>query len=334
MRSLLEKLTAIPGPPGYEKRVRSAIQAEIEKFADDINIDGLGNLVALKRSLSSDSKKVLLITHMDEIGFIVTNRDKSGYARFTNLGMANPTGCPGQKVEFMDGNKGLIGSAPDLKNENSLKMDDMYIDFGMMDRSKVPVNVGDIAVFAPSFVDIGDCLVSKALDGRVGAAIVIEILRRIDNSPYEISIIFSAQKQVGLRGSTAVAIDNIPDIAIAIDVTPEIAHPDQASSGVKLGNGPGILLKSGRYFPHAYVKNTLESAAAHANIAYQYIIREKDESEAAVIQTSYAGINAGGLCVPCRYHHSAVEMVNMTDISNTVELLYTVLMEPNLLNES
>lgn len=334
MRLLLEKLTSIPGPPGYEKRIRSAIHAEIEKFTDNISIDGLGNLVAHKRSISSDSKKVLLITHMDEIGFIVTNRDKSGYASFTNLGMVNPTSCPGQQVEFLDGPKGLIGYTSDLQNEKSPKLEDMFIDIGMMDRQKIPVNVGDIAVFAPSFADIGDCLVSKAMNGRVGAAIVIEILRRIDNSPNEISIIFSAQKQVGLRGSTAVEIDNIPDLAIAIDVTPEIKQPDQTSSGVKLGNGPGILLKSGQYFPHPYVKNTLESAAAQANIAIQYVIREKDESEGAVIQKSYAGIHAGGLCVPCRYHQTAAEMVNMDDISDTVELLYTVLMEPNLLNES
>jgi len=334
MRSLLEKLTAIPGPSGYENRIRSAIQAEIEKYADDFNIDGLGNLIAHKRSLSSDSKKIILITHMDEIGFIVTNRDKSGYARFTNLGDVPPASCPGRQVEFLDGNKGLIGIASDLQNVKLPKLEDMFIDFGMMDRQNLPVNVGDIAVFVPSFADIGDCLISKAMDGRVGAAILIEILRRTDNSPNEISMIFSVQKQVGLRGSTAVAIDNFPDMAIAIDVTPEIEHPDQASSGVKLGHGPGILLKSGRYIPTPTVRNALEHAANNANITYQYVIRENDESEAAVIQKSYTGIYAGGLCVPCRYHHTAAEMVNIDDVSNSVELLYTVIMEPNLFTES
>jgi endoglucanase len=334
MKSLLEKLTAIPGPSGYENRIRSAIQAEIEKYTDDFNIDGLGNLIAHKRSLSSDSKNILLITHMDEIGFIVTNKDKSGYARFTNLGKVPPASCPGRQVEFLDGDRGLIGSSPNQKNEDSVQLEDMFIDFGMIDKQKLPVKIGDIAVFAPSFADIGDCLVSKAMDGRVGATILIEILRRINKSPNEITMIFSVQKQVGLRGSSAVAIDNIPDMAIAIDVTPEIKHPNQASNGVKLGHGPGILLKSGRYSPKASVKNALEHAANSENIACQHVIRENDESEAAVIQKSYAGINAGGLCVPCRYQHTAAEMVNMDDISNTVELLYTVIMEPNLFTES
>jgi len=334
MKSLLEKLTAIPGPPGYEQQIRSAIQAEIKEIADDSNIDGLGNLIAHKRSRSNVNKKILLTTSMDEIGFIVTNRDKSGYARFTNLGKVNPTGCPGQRVEFLYGNKGLIGFAPDQENIKSLMLEDLFIDFGVMEGKNIPIEVGDIAVFTPSFVEIGNCLVSKAMDSRVGVAILIEILRRIDNSTYDISMIFSAQKQVGLRGAAAMVIDNIPDIAIAIDITSEIEHTNKASSSFKLGNGPGILLKSGLYFPHPSVKNTLESAATHANVTYQYVIRENEESEAAIIQKSYTGIHAGGLCIPCRYHHTAAEMVNMDDITNAVELLYTVLMEPDLLNES
>lgn len=322
MKSLIEKIISTPGPSGYEKYIREVIRAEVKDFADEIKVDALGNLIVRK---GSGGKKFMLAAHMDEIGIIVSHVDKNGFARFTNIGGVYPRNCPGGRVRFLDGTIGVIG-IEDIKDPYKVPpLSKMFIDVGATTQANCPVKVGDVAVFERPFIELENRLVSKAMDDRISVVVMIETLRQLKSSPYEVYFVFTAQEEVGVRGATTAAYSIDPDIGLAIDVTRTGDTPKGITMEVSLGKGPAIKVKDSGMIVNPRIVEWMAKTAQKSKIPYQLEVLERGGTDARAIQLTRAGVPAGCLSIPCRYIHSPSEMVDLNDIKNAVKLLVALL---------
>lgn len=323
MKELLKSLVEIPAPSGYESQVRNQIREWIEPLVDEMRVDALGNLVAVRKR--TDALRLMLVAHMDEIGLMVTHVDQNGFARFVALGGVMPVHCVGGRVRFLNGVQGVIGVEKNPTTSEIPPLEKMFIDVGASGAKDCPIRIGDVAVFDRSFVDLGKRVVSKAMDDRVGVAVLIEALRRIEKSVFEMYFVFSVQEEVGVRGATVAAFGVEPDLGLAIDVTATGDTPKGHRMEVRLGKGPAIKIRDAGMLADSRLIQWMVQTAEKARIPYQREILEFGGTDARAIQLSRSGVAAGVLSIPCRYVHAPSEMVDMEDVENAVRLLVNLL---------
>lgn len=332
MKSLLKKLSETPGPPGYETEVRALIKEEIQPFADEVRVDNLGNLIARKGQCSEDGLRIMLAAHMDEIGLIVTHIDEAGFARFAPLGGLSRSSARGSRVQFLNGAFGVIGIEHHSDSGRLPAYEQMYIDLGASSRAACPVRVGDLAVFERSFIEIQGRLVGKALDDRVGVALLIELLRQLSvqalPSPHELFFVFSAQEEIGARGAAVAAYQIDPDLGLSVDLTASGGTPKGLKMAVELGRGPAVKVRDQITIADPRIVRWMVDAAQQADLPHQLEILEKGSTDARVIQLARSGVPVGGLSIPARYLHSPSEMVDETDLQNALLLLLAMLSHP------
>jgi endoglucanase len=322
MKSLIQKIISTPGPSGYEKQIREVIRGEVEAYADEVKVDALGNLIIRK---GSGGKKFMLAAHMDEIGIIVTYVDENGFARFTNLGGVFPRYCPGGRVRFLNGTFGVIG-IEEIKDPYKVPpLSQMFIDVGATSQANCPVKVGDVAAFERPFASLGNRMISKAMDDRISVVVMIEALRQLKKSPYELYFVFTTQEEVGVRGAATAAYGISPDIGLAVDVTRTGDTPKGITMEVTLGKGPAIKVKDAGMIVDPRIVDWMVTTAQQAKIPYQLEVLERGGTDARSIQLNQAGVPAGCISIPCRYIHSPSEMVDLTDVENAVRLLVALL---------
>lgn len=320
MFELIKELSSSFGVSGNEEEVREIIKREIENKVDEINIDPLGNLIAIKKGTG---KKILLSAHMDEIGIMVTFAEESGFLRFSSLGWVSPFFALTQKIRFKNGVLGTLHYEEKLEDMKDLKLSKMYIDIGAKSKEDAlsQIKIGDVACFISDPVLQNGCIFAKALDNRCGCGVLIQTLRQLTKCDHELYFVFTVQEELGLRGAKTAAYQLKPDFAIVIDVTDTGDTPQCKPMEVKLGGGPAIKIKDRSVICHPMVKNLLETAAKKANLPYQYEILEDGGTDAGAFHHSGGGIPTGAISIPCRYIHSANEMVSLQDVENTVKLL-------------
>jgi endoglucanase len=331
MKDLVQKLVQTPGPSGYEHQIRALVRQEVEPHADEIHVDNLGNLIARKGQARDDGLKVMLAAHIDEIGIMVTHIDENGYARFTNIGGLNRSNLLGGRVRFLDGTLGVIG-AEKLSSANRVpNLSELFIDLGVTHQEDSPVAVGDVGAFERPFLEIGDRWVSKAMDDRIGVAVLIDTLRQLEDTPHTLHFVFSVQEEVGVRGATTAAYKLDPDLGLAVDVTRTGDTPKGIKMEVSLGDGPAIKVRDAGMLSDPRVVDWMVRSAQDAHIPYQMEVLERGGTDARAIQLTRAGVPAGCLSIPCRYIHSPSEMVDRNDVHNAVQLLLKLVGNPTSL---
>lgn len=333
MKETIKELVEAFGPSGHESAVRDLIRQKIESDGlangqeDEVRVDSMGNLILFKKG-AGGGRKVMLAAHMDEIGLIVTHVDDKGFLRFAGVGSITPLMLLGNRVCFADGVIGVIGAE---KLENNFRLpglDKLFIDVGAKDKAGCPVRVGDVAAFTHPFVDLGDRLVAKAFDGRIGCAVLLQLLRQLNPSPHDIYFVFTVQEKVGQRGATTAGYSVAPDLALAVDVTKTGDTPEAHTMAISLGDGPAIKVKDGSMLAHPGVKNWLAETAQASAIPYQFEVLEGRTTDARAIQVGRAGVPAGCVSIPCRYLHLSSEMVDYADVTHAVRLLVAALSGP------
>lgn len=333
MKALIQQLVETPGPSGYENQVRSLVRSAVEAYADEIQVDAMGNLIARKGSRQKGGLRIMLSAHMDEIGIIVTHIDDNGFLRFTNLGGVRAYNHIGGRVRFLDGTMGVIGVERMTSSSELPSLERLYIDVGSASRQDCPIKVGDVAAFdRPMMVIAGkngrERLVAKAMDDRISVAVLIETMRSIKKSPHELFFVFSVQEEVGLRGATTAAYAIDPEIGIAVDVTLTGDTPKSAKMEVSLGKGPAIKVRDGGMLADPRLVDWMVRTAEKAKLPYQLEILEGGTTDARAMQISRAGMPAGCISIPCRYVHSPSETVDLADVQNAVKLLTALLTGP------
>jgi putative aminopeptidase FrvX len=330
MKQLIQKLVETLSPSGYEAQIRSVVQAEIAPYTDAMQVDALGNLIAQKGQGGADGIKIMLAAHIDEIGVMVTHVDENGFVRFTTLGGVRPYTCVGGRVRFLNGATGVIYMEPLDEMSKVPTFDQLYIDLGLSNSQDAPVQIGDVAAFDRPFMDLGDRLVAKSMDDRIGAAVLIETLRQIKNTPHKLFFVFSTQEEVGVRGATTAAFGINPDLGLAVDVTGTGDTPRRTKvrMQVSLGKGPAIKVRDGGMLADRRVVDWMVRGAEKLNLPYQMEILEGGSTDARAMQLARAGVPAGCLSIPCRYIHSPSEMVDYQDVQQAVQLLVELLSHP------
>ena len=327
MKKLLKQLTETFGPSGYEENVRQLVHSEVKPLAEEISVDVLGNLIVHKRprSQTKDTKKIMIAAHMDEIGLIVSHVDENGFVRFSSIGGVFGKYILGGRVRFLNGAQGVIGYDRFEKVHEMPALDKIYIDVGASSRKDCPVRVGDVAAFDRPFIEMGNRLVAKSMDDRVGVLVAIETLRAVKSTIHDVYFVFTTQEEVGVRGARTSAYGIDPEVGIAIDVTSSADTPNAMKMEMALGKGPCVKIQDGGMISDPRVVQWMIRAAEKNKIPFQREVLLFGGTDAQAIQAARAGVPSGCISIPTRYVHSPSEMVDYSDIQNSVKLLTALL---------
>ena len=327
---LLAEICEVAGAPGHEQRVREIVLREIKPLVDEIKIDNMGNVVAIKKG--KEKKKVMIAAHMDEIGFIVTHIDDKGFVYFHTLGGFDPKTLTSQRV-IIHGKKDIIGvmggkpihlmNAADKAKVPTVR--DYFIDTG---RSKKELDkliaVGDTITRERKLVEMGDCLNCKSLDNRVSVFILIEMFREINSPPYDIYGVFTVQEEIGIRGANVSSMDINPDFGFGLDTTiawdtPGSTKQEQVSA---LGEGACIkVMDSSTVCDYRMVKYMKELAKKKKLKTQLEILPAGGTDTAGIQRMNPGGSIVGAVSIPTRHIHQVIEMVNKEDVRGAIDLL-------------
>ena len=324
---LLEELVGIYGPSSNERLIREYISNEIKDYADEIEVDALGNLIARKKG---NGKKIMISAHMDQIGLMVIDIDEKGFVRFTNVGGISPIISLSQQVIFENGTVGVIYAEP-IDDISKIKLENMYIDIGAFsqEEAKKKVSIGDICIYKSEFGENENVVFTSYLDDRVGCFVAIEALKSIKEPINDLYFVFSVQEEVGLRGAKTAAYKINPDIGIALDVTGHGDTPKAKRFAVGLNKGAAIKVKDRSIICHPKIRELLVELAKENNIPYQMEVLEFGGTDSGAIHINKEGVPSGVISIPSRYVHSTIEMASKSDILNCTRLLVKFL-ENNL----
>jgi endoglucanase len=320
-QDLLKELSEAHGVAGHEAEVRAVVRRHLEPLGD-IEHDRIGSLVCRQ---GETGPRVMLAAHMDEIGLIISYVDEKGFLRAQPIGGVDFITLAGSRVRFADGSTGVIAPENRAEFKKDPDLTKLYIDVGATSRQEAEACLGQPVSFVRPFADLGQRVVAKAMDDRIGCAVLVEVLRRLGQTPHEICFVFSVQEEVGLRGARTGAYGLQPEVGIAVDVTASGDTPEAPKMAMKLGAGPCVKVKDGAMLAHPGLKDLLVRVARERGIPYQLEILASGSTDAAAIQLAHSGVAAGAVSIACRYIHSPSEMVDMADVENSVKLLVAVL---------
>jgi len=329
---LLAKICKTPGAPGFEQKVRALVLEELEGLVDDVEVDNMGNVYAIKKGKAD--KRVMIGAHMDEIGFMVTHIDDKGFIRFHTLGGFDPKTLTAQRV-IIHGKKDVIGvmaSKPihvmtqDERNKVA-KLSDYFIDTGLKpEEVKELVKIGDSVTREREFIEMGECVNSKSLDNRLAVFILIEMFKNLKGKevPYDIYGVFTVQEEVGIRGANVSALKINPDFGFGLDTTIAFDLPGAAAHEMitKLGDGTAIKIMDASTICDYRMVDYMKKTADKHKIKWQPEILTAGGTDTAGIQRmTQGGSIAGAVSIPTRHLHQVIEMANKEDIQGSIDLL-------------
>ncbi len=316
MYQTLKELIKVQGVSGREGAVAAAISDRIRPYVDELSIDALGNLIALKKGNGKDKKKHMLCAHMDEIGFIVTYIEESGFLRVSNIGGIRFIPSAYMPVVFENGLRGIIMPEEELEKKEDYQATKFYIDIGAKDKKDAEkrVKIGDCAVIEPSLTRlVGRRIAARPIDDRIGCAILIDIAKRLGDIVDDVYFVFSVQEEVGCRGAKTAAFAIAPDDALVFDVTGTGDALGAKPMAIRLGEGAAIKIKDSSVICDVEMVQRLTALAKEKKIPCQLEILTYGGTDTSSIQMSGLGAKAGALSVPTRNVHTATEVIDMHD---------------------
>ena len=325
MFDILKKVLKPIGPSGMEEPVAAAIHEELNWCVDSMETDALGNLICVKNGTDPNGKKIMFSAHMDHIGFIVTGYEKEGFLRVTNVGGIGIDVSLTRHVVFTNGVEGVVVCEP---VQGAKAMKNLFIDIGAesMEEAEKMVKLGDMAVYAPDCFRLGENRVaSPAMDDRCACALLVKLMQTIGETKDTVIAVFSVQEEVGLRGAKVASFAKEPDIGIALDVTAWGDTPETKSPAIKLGDGCAIKVMDRASISNPALRDELLACGEKAGVKTQREVLPFGGTDAGAMQTSRGGIPVCTISIPCRYVHSACEVIDMRDMDAALKLLQTYL---------
>jgi endoglucanase len=329
---LLRALLAAPGPSGHEEEPSRIWREAAAAFAE-VTSDTMGSSFARVRA-GEGAPAFVVMGHIDEIGVTITNVEDDGMLSFTPVGGMSPATLIGQRLELLT----RAGTIPGVVERKRIPQDqlsdppkpalvDLHIDIGARDKddASARVRVGDVGVWVGPPVDLPNGrLLSRSLDNRLGAYIVLEVARRVAEQGADVDVVAVAavQEEIGPYGARTAAFELDPLVAVAVDVTPATDVPggDARRAGpVKLG--AGAMIARGPTLNKLVTELLAETAEAegipHAFEIYSRITY----TDADEIHLARSGVPTGLVSIPTRYLHTPTEICELDDIEAIVRLL-------------
>ncbi|MBO0663528.1 M20/M25/M40 family metallo-hydrolase [Jiella sp. MQZ9-1] len=334
---LLKRLCETPGVPGREHRVRALIEEQAKGLFDEIRTDALGSLICTRKGKGDKPQKLLLLCHMDEIGFLVSHITDKGFVHVDPVGGFDPRNLFSRRVLVCTDNgdiKGVMnaeGKPIHIQSpEERKKMPEpnqFVIDTGLGAAAKDKIKIGDYVVMNEPFEEMGEKIVSKALDNRIACWLGLEAVRKLveseDSHDCELTVAFTAQEEVGLRGAKTASFGVAPDIVIGVDTTlacdtPGVPEKDRTTVQ---GEGFGLHIKDGSFIADIGLVKEIEALAGEKKIACQRTILARGGQDGAAGQQAGAGARAVGIVVGTRYIHTVAEMIDTRDLKAARKIL-------------
>ncbi|MBR3766794.1 MAG: M42 family metallopeptidase [Clostridia bacterium] len=325
MFTLIKELCNINGTSGREDKVREYIISKLGE--NSYTVDNLGNLIVEVKGKNRAKNKVMVCAHMDEVGFIATYVSEDGLIKFDTVGGILPAVMSGRKIVFENGTVGVIGSKPvhlsSAEEKNTLlNKDKLYIDIGAKDKNEAMKYVipGDTAVFVGEFTDLGEKILSKALDDRVGCAIMLKMIE--EGMEYDTVFVFSVQEEVGTRGAGCAVNRIYPDFSVVLEST--TAADIIGIAGEKRvcvqGEGAVISFMDNSTLYDKEVFKTALKIGEEKGIKVQVKTAVAGGNDSGAIHKSAYGVRAAAISAPCRYIHSQSNLLMKSDIVACFEL--------------
>jgi endoglucanase len=335
---LLEDLCNAFGPPGNEDEVRRVLARAIRGQVDELFVDSMGNLIAVKRGTGPEPRlKVMVDAHTDEVGLMITDIRKDGLLGFRAVGGIDDRLMPAKRV--IVGEKrvpGVIVTPPvhltsREQRQNVIKVDQLAIDIGAnsQDQAKEWIKLGDYGVFATRFQILAEdglrTVTGKALDDRAGCAVAAALAE--GSYAVDLYLSFSAQEEGGLRGARVAANRIQPDVAFALEgtVCDDLPVAKDVSPTSRLGDGPAITIMDRTFIADRRLVALLTETAQANGIPYQFKQPGIGGTDAGAINQSGAGVPSVAVAVPCRYIHSPVSMLSLNDFEHLIALMRAAL---------
>ena len=319
MKELLKDLCSLNGTSGREDKVREYI---ISRIGDaDYTVDALGNLIVRVKGKKAAKNKVMLCAHMDEVGLMATYIRSDGLIKFTTVGGIVSTALAGKAVRFENGTTGVIGLKPVhmCSAEEKLTQPDkkeLCVDIGAKDGAQAAalVSPGDAAVFISEYVEMGNKILSKAIDDRAGCAVMLDmILRGVE---YDTVFCFTVQEEVGLRGAKTGAFGVAPDYCIVLEGTTAADVADAKDEARVCVQGKGACLSmmdNATVYSPALFRKAL-AIAEENGIPAQLKTAVAGGNDAGSVHVSRAGVKTVTVNVPTRYIHSPSSVCEFSDV--------------------
>ena len=336
MRAILKDLVSIPGACGFEHEVARYLYNRLKDKADEIWVDGLGNVIA-RRDGAHPGPALMLSAHADEVGFIVKKIEPNGLIRFEKVGGHDDRTILGERVVIrtQDGTlrQGVIGciSAHMMRFDNTQlvrKHSEMYIDVGAKDAegvARLGIRVTDPVTWHTPYEEFGEGrAMGHGFDDRAGCAVLAKCLEDIDFSQVHGSVyfVFSAQEELGLRGARVASQQIAADVAIAVDTTAASDTTEaMMDNTLCLGKGVGIKVMDFSLMASVHVRRKLQRLAEAQHIPHQLEIFCGIGTDAGEMHKEKAGVPTSVLSIPSRYAHCPVEVIDLGDLQAAKDLL-------------
>ena len=316
----LKQLCSLDGGSGCENAVREYITSRLDEMKIEYRIDALGNVIGKKSGKTTDYS-ILITAHMDEISLIITSVSDDGTLCFATVGGIAPEAIAGKKVRLGE-IYGVVGmrSVHNMTEDEKAappKLDDMYIDIGAADADEARsiVKCGSYAYFVSDFIRFGnDKLLSKALDDRIGCAVLLGLLS--EQSEIGFDFAFTVQEEVGARGARTAAFSVAPDYAVVLEATTAADIP--SVSGEKrvceLGKGAAVAFMDNATVYDKWLYNLAYAVSAEHSIPCQTKSMVAGGNDSGSIHVTGKGVKCIAVSAPCRYIHSPSCVAAESDI--------------------
>ena len=327
----IKKLCALSGPSSFEDPVRDYLRGRAEAAGAVCRVDGMGNLICEKKGAKPAPGKLMLAAHMDEVGLIIKRVTDEGYVKFACLGgidrrvlIGKPVFLGKERVPGVIGLKAIHLTTVEERKKVP-KLDELYIDIGASGREEAEklTHIGDFAVFSDSITEFGeDMLKAKAIDDRLGCAVMIELLER--DLPMDVTFAFTVQEEVGTRGAFGAAFSVTPEIALIIEGTTAADGPttDVHRRVCYSGRGPVLPYMDGGTVYDRRLFDLLRDLAEEGNIPWQTKEYVSGGTDARAIQRTKTGIRVAAVSAAVRYLHSPSSIASILDFHNIETLAF------------
>jgi len=335
---LLKKLCDTPGLPGAEEPVKEVFVEELRKHTLEISEDYIGNVIA---HVGGKGPKLVLDSHLDEVGFMVKHIDDKGFISVIPLGGIDPRVFYGQRVVVWgrEPMRGVVGAVPPhiakkegggVSSSSVPAVEDCLVDLGLSPEAvKENVQVGDVATFDTELVETPESVISKSLDNRVALFVILEVLSRKPKLGCDLYVTATVQEEVGLRGARIINAAVNPEFSITLEGTVSNSLPGVPGSKQLAHTlaGPEIRLADKYIVTNRAFTFFLRDVAERRGIPYQMTAKSMGGTNASALQVTGKGTRATVVSVPVRYLHSPSSVAFKADIAHTIDLIEGALVE-------
>ncbi|WP_323704545.1 M42 family metallopeptidase [Mammaliicoccus sp. Dog046] len=337
--NMMKELTELHAVPGFENEVRSYLKQKMEPYVDEIIGDNMGSIYGVKKSKNPNAKKVLIAAHMDEIGFMVTEKTKEGMLKFTPLGGVSSDVWLSQTLQLKTRDQkyynGVVGSIPKhfrTGKESGVSIEDMLLDVGaenLEQLNEMGINIGDTIVPRTDLERLTENrILAKAWDNRYGCLVGLELLEQLKDQDLDVDLYVGAnvQEEVGLRGASASVNLIQPDLALVVDCSP--ANDMKGHIGLSGALGKGVLVRilDRTMILSERMRDYLLETIDKNEINYQYF-QSPGGTDGGEIHKALTGIPTAVIGVCARYIHTSKAIYDVRDYLNARSLLEAIVLD-------